>query len=308
MLPTPLFASRQQEFRYDGAMSGEIPFEELWFTSGDVRLHAVAAGPQDGSVVILLHGFPEFWYGWRNQIAPLASAGFRVIAPDQRGYNISSKPRGIRAYKMSQLMSDVIAVLDELGKDRVHLVGHDWGALIAWGVALQYPNRLIRLAILNVPHPAVLQQNLRTKPRQLLKSWYALLFQIPWLPELLFSASGFWLGKRSLLLSSRPGTFTPADLTRYTEAWSHSGAITAMINWYRASFWYPPKFADKQVHVPTRILWGKKDIALLPEGAEESLRYCADGELTYFRDATHWLQHEEPQRVNELLIELLLQA
>ncbi len=289
-------------------MGEELRFEEQWFTNGDIRLHAVAAGPLDGPMVILLHGFPEFWYGWHKQIGALADAGFRVIAPDQRGYNTSSKPRGIRSYKVSQVTSDVIAILDQLGKDRVHVVGHDWGALIAWSLAIQHPNRLRRLAILNVHHPRVLQHTIRTNPRQLLKSWYALFFQIPWLPEILISANGFWLGKQLLILSSRPGTFTAENLTRYAKAWSQPGAMTAMVNWYRAFFWYAPKFANPQVRTPTRILWGKKDVALLPQGAQESLRYCAEGELTYFPEASHWLQHEEPQRVNELLIEFLLQS
>ena len=289
-------------------MGEELRFEEQWFTNGDIRLHAVAAGPLDGPMVILLHGFPEFWYGWHKQIGALADAGFRVIAPDQRGYNTSSKPRGIRSYKVSQVTSDVIAILDQLGKDRVHVVGHDWGALIAWSLAIQHPNRLRRLAILNVPHPRVLQHTIRTNPRQLLKSWYALFFQIPWLPEILISANGFWLGKQLLILSSRPGTFTAENLTRYAKAWSQPGAMTAMVNWYRAFFWYAPKFANPQVRTPIRILWGKKDVALLPQGAQESLRYCAEGELTYFPEASHWLQHEEPQRVNELLIEFLLQS
>ena len=127
-------------------MCSESRFEEQWFTHGDIRLHAVTAGPEDGPVVILLHGFPEFWYGWHKQIGPLASAGFRVIAPDQRGYNTSSKPAGVSAYKVSHLTSDVIAIIDQLGQDRVHVVGHDWGALIAWSLALQHPHRLVHLS------------------------------------------------------------------------------------------------------------------------------------------------------------------
>jgi pimeloyl-ACP methyl ester carboxylesterase len=289
-------------------MPGESSLEELWFTNRDIRLHAVAAGPRNGPVVILLHGFPEFWYGWQNQIGPLADAGFRVIAPDQRGYNISSKPRGITAYKVSELTSDVIAIIDQLGKDRVCAVGHDWGATIAWSVAIQHADRVIRLAILNVPHPAVLERNVRTNPRQWLRSWYGLFFQIPRLPEFLISANGFWLGKRSLILTSRPGTFAAENLARHVEAWSQPGAMTAMLNWYRALFWFAPKFADPQVHMPTHILWGKKDAFLLAEEAQESVEYCAEGKLTYFPDATHWLQHEEPERMNELLIEFFSQS
>ena len=284
-------------------MSNAFDFEQLWFHNSGIKLHAVAAGPRHGPIVILLHGFPEFWYGWRKQIGPLAAAGFRVIAPDQRGYNTSSKPPEVRAYAVPQLVSDVIAVIDQLGKDRVHVVGHDWGAVVAWSVALLHPDRVARLAILNVPHPAVISHNLRTNPRQWLKSWYAAFFQLPWLPELLFSANHFWMGKRSLIRSSRPGTFSSDDLERHAEAWSQPGALTAMINWYRALLRFPASYPDPQVRMPTRILWGKQDAFLLPEEAQESLQYCADGELTYLPDATHWIQHEEPEQVNQALIE-----
>ncbi len=284
-------------------MSDAFDLEQLWFENSEIKLHAVAAGPKHGPVVILLHGFPEFWYGWRKQIGPLAAAGFRVIAPDQRGYNTSSKPSEVRAYAVTQLVSDVIAIIDQLGKDRVYVAGHDWGAVVAWSVALLHPERVARLGILNVPHPVVIAHNLRTNPRQWLKSWYAAFFQLPWLPELLLSANNFAFAKRSLATSSRPGTFSSDDLERHAEAWSQTGALTAMINWYRALLRFPASYPDPQVRVPTRILWGKQDAFLLPEEAQESLQYCADGELTYFPDATHWIQHEEAERVNEMLIE-----
>jgi pimeloyl-ACP methyl ester carboxylesterase len=280
-----------------------ISFEHLTFHNGPLDLHAVAAGPPDGPVLLLLHGFPEFWFSWRNQIEPLASAGFRVIVPDQRGYNTSSKPRGASSYALSHLTSDVLAIADQLGQARIFLAGHDWGAAVAWSVALLHPQRVAKLAILNVPHPSVMRRYLKTNRRQLRRSWYMFFFQLPWLPEAAFSAFNFRLGVRSLVRSSRPGTFSSEDLALYRAAWSQPGALTAMINWYRAAFRYRSKFTDSTVHVPTRILWGERDAFLLSDMAQASLRYCDSAELYTFANASHWLQHEEPARVSDLLID-----
>jgi pimeloyl-ACP methyl ester carboxylesterase len=280
----------------------ESPLDTLVFQNGNVTLQAVANGPKDGPVVVLLHGFPEFWYGWHKQIEPLAAAGFRVIIPDQRGYNLSSKPSGVASYALTELVSDVIAIADQLGQQRIFLAGHDWGAAVAWSAALLHPQRIAKLAVLNVPHPSVMRRYLMMQPRQMLRSWYMLFFQLPWLPETLFSAFNFRIGARSLLRSSRPGTFTADDLVHYRTAWSQPGAMTAMINWYRALFRFRARFSDSTVRVPTRILWGERDAFLLTEMAHESLRYCSDAELFTFAGATHWLQHEEPARVSELLI------
>jgi pimeloyl-ACP methyl ester carboxylesterase len=256
-----------------------------------------------GPVVVLLHGFPEFWYGWHRQIGPLAAAGFRVIGPDQRGYNLSSKPAGVATYALTELVSDVIAIADQLGQEKIFLAGHDWGAAVAWSAALLHPQRIAKLVVLNVPHPSVMRKFLSTRPRQLFRSWYMFFFQLPWLPEALFSAFNYRIGARSLLRSSRPGTFSAEDLIQYRAAWSQSGALTTMINWYRALFRFRTKFPDRTVHVPTRILWGERDAFLLAEMAQESLRYCASAELFTFASASHWLQHEEPARVSELLID-----
>ncbi len=265
--------------------------------------HAVTAGPKEGQVVILLHGFPEFWYGWHRQIEPLAAAGFRVIVPDQRGYNLTSKPSGVTAYALTELVSDVIAIADQLRQEKIFLAGHDWGAAVAWSAALLHPQRVAKLVVLNVPHPSVMRKFLSTRPRQFLRSWYMFFFQLPWLPEAFLSAFNFRLGSRALLRSSRPGTFSAEDLAQYRAAWSQSGALTAMINWYRALFRTRTKFPDKTVRVPTRILWGERDAFLLAEMAHESLRYCTSAELFTFANATHWLQHEEPARISELLID-----
>jgi len=277
--------------------------ENLSFQNGAVSLHAVAAGPNDGPVVVLLHGFPEFSYGWRQQIEPLAATGFRVVVPDQRGYNLSSKPSGVAAYALAELVSDVIAIADQLGREKIFLAGHDWGAAVAWSAALLHPQRISKLAVLNVPHPSVMRKFLSTRPRQLLRSWYMFFFQLPWLQEIFFSAFNFRIVSRSLLRSSRPGTFSTEDLAQYRAAWSQPGALTGMINWYRALFRARVKFSDNIVRVPTRILWGDRDAFLLAEMARESLRYCTNAELFTFANATHWLQHEEAARVSELLID-----
>jgi len=277
--------------------------ETLSFQNGSVTLHAVITGPKNGPVVVLLHGFPEFWYSWHKQIAPLAAAGFRVIVPDQRGYNRSSKPSGVRSYALTELVSDVIAIADQLGQERIFLAGHDWGAAVAWSVALLYPNRIARLAILNVPHPSVMGRYLMQNRRQLRKSWYMFFFQIPYFPEAFLSASNFRRGIASLVGSSRPGTFSADDLAQYRSAWSQPGALTGMINWYRAAFRHRTTFPDRIVRVPTRILWGMRDAFLMAEMAQDSLRYCTDAELIQFPDATHWLQHEEPARVSQLLVD-----
>ncbi|HTT32040.1 MAG TPA: alpha/beta hydrolase [Methylomirabilota bacterium] len=260
-------------------------------------------GPSDGPVVVLLHGFPEFWYGWRKQIEPLANAGFRIIVPDQRGYNLSSKSSGVAAYTIPELVSDIIAIADQLGQQKIFLAGHDWGAAVAWSTALLHPERVAKLAVLNVPHPSVMRRYLSTHLSQTLRSWYIFFFQIPWLPEAFFSAFQFRTGTRALLGSSRPGTFSPEDLAQYREAWSQPAALTCMINWYRALFRYRVKFSDRTVRVPARILWGERDAFLAAEMARESLRYCTNAELFMFPEATHWLQHEEPDKVSQNLIE-----
>jgi pimeloyl-ACP methyl ester carboxylesterase len=275
--------------------------DSIYFENSTVRIHAVTAGPKDGRVVVLLHGFPEFWFGWRKQIAPLANAGFRVIVPDQRGYNLSGKPRDMASYALKELVSDIVAIADQLSQEKIFLAGHDWGAAVAWSTAMLHPERIAGLVILNVPHPSVMRRFLNTRVRQMLRSWYIFFFQIPWLPERLFSAFDFYFGTRALVRSSRAGTFSQADLAQYRTAWSQRGALTTMMHWYRVGFRHHTKFPDRTVRVPTRILWGERDKFLMPEMARESLCYCTNAELFPFPEATHWLQHEEPEKVSQLL-------
>jgi pimeloyl-ACP methyl ester carboxylesterase len=263
----------------------------------------VEAGPADGPLVVLLHGFPEFWYGWRRQIEPLAAAGFRVLVPDQRGYGESDKPRGARAYNLEALAGDVVGLLDEAGRERATIVGHDWGAAVAWWVAIRHPGCVERLAVLNGPHPAAFRRFLRRSPRQMLRSWYMAFFQLPGLPETALRALAPVLLKRGL--GSRGGAADPDEIARYREAWSRAGALTAMVNWYRALFRHPPPVpADLRVRAPVLVIWGARDRYLGKELAKASLAYCDRGELAGV-DATHWVQHDEPERVNRLLLDFL---
>jgi pimeloyl-ACP methyl ester carboxylesterase len=281
----------------------KITFEETYIPTNGICLHVVQAGPQDGPLVVLLHGFPEFWYGWRRQIGSLADAGYRVVAPDQRGYNLSDVPKAVSAYRMDELVRDVIGLLDALGRADCYLAGHDWGAAVAWATAMRHSERVKKLAILNVPHPAVMLDFLRKRPGQMLKSWYIGFFQIPGLPEWLLSRNDYARGARALRGSSRPGAFSEEELAEYKLAWKNSGGFTGMINWYRALGRYRPGFQiDACLPMPVRILWGKKDAFLSHEMAHSSAGFCEQAEVTLFEDATHWVQHEEPEAVNAALL------
>lgn len=270
-----------------------------------VTLHVAEAGPEGGPLVVLLHGFPEFWYGWRKQIGPLARAGFRVLAPDQRGYNLSEKPRGYAHYALDALADDVVGLIEGAGRRRAAVVGHDWGGVVAWWLALRQPERVERLAVLNAPHPEFLTRGGWMRPAQLVRSWYVAAFQVPWLPE---AGLGMFGGKGladSLRRTSRPGAFTDDDLARYRAAWSQPGALTAMVNWYRAAVRARPPAPDPRVRVPALILWGMKDAFLRRRYAQDALARCEQGRLESFEDATHWVHHEEPDRVNRLLTDFL---
>ena len=271
-----------------------------------ITLHVARAGPEDGPLVIFLHGFPEPWLCWRHQIGPLAEAGHRVLVPDQRGYGASDKPPRIADYALDVLAADVLGLIDSAGRAKSALVGHDWGGIVAWWAALRYPDRVERLAVLNAPHPVAFRRFLRRHPAQLLRSWYVFCFPLPRLPEASVRRANWRALARALRATSRPGAFTDEDLDRYRRAWSEPGAITAMIHWYRAALRHrPPLPADPRVRVPTLILWGTHDTALDRGAAEASLALCEDGRLEWFEEATHWLHREEPGRVNRLLLEFL---
>ncbi|WP_263784501.1 alpha/beta fold hydrolase [Salinibacter grassmerensis] len=284
-----------------------VPLDRRWVQTRGVQLHVRVAGPRDGPLVVLLHGFPEFWYGWRRQIPALAEAGYRVVVPDQRGYNRSEAPRAVAAYDLEPLVDDVCAVIDATGHDRASVVGHDWGAMVAWHLAHARPERLRRLAVLNVPHPHVFRETLRTSPAQLLRSTYALFFQVPGLPEWLLGRNDGQGLATMLRWSGHPGTFTEADLAAYRRAWRRPGRLRGMLNWYRAAARRalrssPPSGA---IDVPALVVWGAQDIALSRQMAAPSAAMCTDGRLRVLDDATHWVQHDAPTAVNRLLLDHL---
>jgi pimeloyl-ACP methyl ester carboxylesterase len=269
-----------------------------------ITLHAVEAGPADGPLVILLHGFPEFWWGWRYQIGPLADAGCRVLVPDQRGYNLSDKPEGRRAYDLDILAKDVVGLADALGRETFSVVGHDWGGLAAWWTASRYPDRVSKLVVLNAPHPSVAGAYMRSHPSQMLRSLYVGFFQIPRLPEAMLSANGHRSLRDALLRTSRPGTFSDDDIAHYEKAWSQPGALTAMLNWYRA-LPFRPDMKDPAVRPPTLVVWGARDRFLERGLAEASLTLCESGNVRWIENATHWVQHEEPDAVSAALVGFL---
>jgi epoxide hydrolase 4 len=269
-----------------------------------VRLHVVEAGPADGPLVLLLHGFPEFWYGWHRQIAPLAAAGFRVVVPDQRGYGLSDKPKGIRAYNLDDLALDVVGLIDALGRERAHVAAHDWGGAVGWWLAMKNARRLNKLAVVNIPHPLVMERALWRSREQRKKSSYMFWFQLPWLPEHALRRNDYHLLARTLRRTSRPGTFSDEDLAVYRTAWARPGALTGMLNWYRAALRArPAKAASPRNPVPTLVIWGTKDIVLGREMVAPSLELCDQGRAVYLEEATHWILHEEPAAVSRLLVE-----
>ncbi|HYB87934.1 MAG TPA: alpha/beta hydrolase [Streptosporangiaceae bacterium] len=281
-----------------GLSGGEL--REGYAEVGDVRLHYVEAG--QGPLVVLLHGFPEFWYGWRLQIAPLAAAGFRVVVPDLRGYNLSSCPKDVKAYSTEQLTGDLRGLIRERGAESALLVGHDWGGTVAWDTAMAYPEVVDRLAILNAAHPRKLSQGLH-HPGQLRRSWYFFFFDLPDLPESVVHANR-WHFFRHFLHDANPA-YTPEEMDRYVEAWSQPGAATGMINYYRFSVRESPKKAEaalRPISAPTLVIWGEDDQYLNPDLAEPDHDDVPNLEgVERLPGASHWVHHDQAGRVNQLL-------
>jgi pimeloyl-ACP methyl ester carboxylesterase len=280
--------------------------EHRYAQLGNVRLHYVEVG--EGPLVVLLHGFPQFWYMWRFQIPALAGAGFRVVAPDMRGYNLSEKPRGVSSYRVELLARDVERLILACGEASAMVVGHDWGAAVAWVTAMMYPERVKRLGILNVPHPERFARGL-LRPAQLLRSSYMFFFQIPRLPE-----KGLVVGDfASLRYALRnepmhPGTFTDEDIERYVEALARPGALTAALNYYRALFRRNPLKARallRRIEAPVMVIWGERDRYLGKELAEPDPTWVPNLRVERLPDASHFVAEDRPDEVNSLLIEFL---
>jgi len=283
-----------------------MELEHSIIETNGIRLHVVQAGPQSGVPVVLLHGFPEFWYGWRKQIPALVEAGCRVIVPDQRGYNLSDKPKGAKNYGTSTLVEDVIGLIDALEYEKVNLVGHDWGAVVAWALAIKYPERLHKLGIMNVPHPAVMKRFLQRDLEQMRRSWYVFFFQLPWIPEMVLKVNNWCRTVGALRDSDKSQSFTNEDIEKYREAWSQPNAMTSMLNWYRAAVRSLGLVSsDMRIKVPTLMMWGMKDVALTHRMARPSMDYCDEGNLILFPEATHWVQHDAADEVNHYLVDVI---
>jgi pimeloyl-ACP methyl ester carboxylesterase len=275
---------------------------------GGVRLHYVQRG-SGGRLVILLHGFPECWFSWRHQLMALGE-GYTVVAPDMRGYNLSDKPEGVANYKIDLLVDDVLGLVHHFGAEQAAIVGHDWGAGVAWAVAQRYPEYVWKLVAMQVPPMAVWRANLTL--RQALRSWYMLFFQLPRLPEWLMSANDYAFVERIFKKTvARPGTFTDTDIAVYKRALSEPGALTAAINYYRANVFSMflkrrrrgnEGLSDERIRVPTLFIYGEKDHAVIPETVRDVKSYVdAPYREVRIKQSAHWVQNEAVEEVNAAL-------
>jgi pimeloyl-ACP methyl ester carboxylesterase len=294
-----------------------------------VRLHYARAG--NGPLIVFLHGFPEFWYEWKNQLAEF-SRDHTAVAPDMRGYNLSSKPADLSAYQIPLLVEDVRALTSELmkstGGSKFTLVAHDWGGVVAWVFAALHPEMLDKLVIVNAPHPTIFAKLLQKDAAQQKASGYMLMFRAPQ-AEATLSANSYELLTSAVLGDGlKAGTVTEADKAAYVAAWSQPGALTGGLNYYRASGIGPPAAAASSttstetnaappapalalpplvVRVPTLVIWGEKDTALLTsnlDGLDEVVTTLA---VRRIPEGTHWVVREKPAEVNRLIREFLSQ-
>ncbi len=293
---------------------------ETAYLSG-VELHYVTVSPNRDAVghptgsaplVVLLHGFPEFWYTWHHQLSVLADAGYRVVAPDLRGYNRSSAPRGVESYRTDELVGDVRELVEHCGAPRAALVGHDWGGLLGWECAIREPEMVSRLAVLNAPHPDRYRRQLLRSPEQLLRSWYVFAVQLPWLPERLLAADGYRAVAETLARAPDSTAFTDSDVARFRAAMKRSESPSGPLNYYRAiaretvengirSLLPGQSWEERPIDVPTLVCWGEQDPVLGRcllsglDGLVEDLR------VRRFPDTGHWPHVEHPRRVNDEL-------
>ncbi len=277
-------------------------WQHEYITTNGIRLHYVTQG--EGPLMLMLHGFPEFWYSWRHLIPEFAK-DYKVVALDLRGYNESDKPQQQSAYVMSEFVKDVEGVIKGLGYDRCVLVGHDWGGAIAWNFAYAHPEMLERLIVLNMPHPAKFADGLRT-PQQLLRSSYAFFFQLPVLPELLIQSSDYGAIESAFKgMAVNKTAITQADIEAYKDAASRRGALTAMLNYYRNAF---PSMTLRDwsvLQVPTLMIWGEEDTALGKELTYGTQEFVRDFQIRYIPNCSHWVQQEQPELVNRYMREFL---
>ena len=273
-----------------------------------VRLHYVTAGK--GKLLMFAHGFPEFWYGWKNQITEFENE-YQVVAPDMRGYNLSSKPVDVEQYRVEYLVEDLRLLAEHLGHRRFILIGHDWGGVVAWAFALRHPDCLEKLIIIDAPHPGVFNRELHDNPAQQQASQYMLMFRSPQAEQVLSANNYASLVDSILGKGLKEGYFTAEDRDAYLEAWSQPGALTGGLNYYRAAQAGPPSDQGSQassslgtdavvpaVTVPTLVIWGEKDQALLTGNLEGLAEFVPELTVKRIPDGSHWVVHEKPDLVN----------
>ncbi|WP_293340633.1 alpha/beta hydrolase [Microcoleus sp. CAWBG58] len=282
----------------------EAAWKHEFIATNGIKLHCVTQG--SGPLMLMLHGFPEFWYSWRHQIPEFAS-DYKVVAVDLRGYNDSDKPKHKSAYVMAEFVEDIKGIIQGLGYKSCVLVAHDWGGAIAWSFAYAYPEMVDKLIVMNIPHPAKFAEGLRTR-QQLLKSWYIFLFQLPFLPEFLIKLGDYRAIDRALQgMAVDKSSFTPSDIQAYKDAAAKPGALTATINYYRN---IARGFVDRPhreiLEVPTLMIWGENDRALGKELTYATADYVRDFQIHYVPNCSHWVHQEQPQLVNRYIRDFLV--
>jgi epoxide hydrolase 4 len=295
-------------------MSANLPpgWVERTITVNGLGLHYVEAG--EGFPVVLLHGFPEFWYTWRYQIPALVNAGFRVIAPDLPGFNLSDKPSGLQNYRIEVVAQEISQFIRSLGIERAAVVGHDWGGSVAWGVPMADPELVEKLLVLNAPHPVAYLKSAQSRAQLKYAGYMAFVMfnLLPRLPEILYRRSNFARMENALRHDVlHPGAFSDEDIARYKEALAQPGALTGGLNYYRANF--RRSFKEFLSHVrpiqtPTLLIWGDQDRYLglhLIEAPEIYAEWVPNIRIEHIPDASHWVESDAPQRVNELLLGFL---
>jgi epoxide hydrolase 4 len=272
-----------------------------------IRLHYMTAG--HGRLIMFLHGFPEFWYEWKKQLAHF-SRDHQAVTPDMRGYNLSSKPADVAQYELKLLVEDVRALADHLRHKRFVLAGHDWGGVVAWAFAAAHPEYLEKLVIINAPHPAVFDRELRQNPAQQQASQYMLTFRTPVAEQMLTAGNFFALDETLLKPRMKQGYFEPEDREAYLQAWSQPGAITGGLNYYRAAHAGPsagPEHRSEElaaqlqslrIEVPTLVIWGEKDPYLLTGNLNGLEQFVPELTVRRVPDGSHWVIHEQPELIN----------
>ncbi|MCC6516353.1 MAG: alpha/beta hydrolase [Chitinophagales bacterium] len=273
-----------------------------------IKLHVAKQG-NGKKLVVLLHGWPEFWYTWRYQIPELAKH-FTVYAPDLRGFNLSDKPHGVANYKTDTVASDIAALVQQSGFKKAFIVGHDWGGAVAWTFATMFPELTEKLVVCNCPHPKLMLDSFKSNPSQLIKSWYIFMHQIPLLPEMIYQFTlplFFKQFVRGWMYNKH--NFSDDDLNEFVKAFKHEGALTGSINYYRAMLQTKPnlKIFDKKIQSPTLLIWGEGDKALGKELTYNTEKYIdAAYEVKYIPNCSHWTQNDCPELVNEFLLDFFI--